>query len=490
MDGLLVVLVYTLHSSRMGDAVHNSPELQQLQQELQIGCCARSTPHQWMEELKFWEDSSNEAGFPPPPTILYPLHSASSIGRADIVEYMLHLGSYDKNGQDERGRTPLYHASMTGRIAVAKTLLSAGADVTLLCSMAKSALDMAVGKGHVEIARMIIDHGADVNELDVNGRTLLQIAVTEGEAEMVSLLCQKGAAIDAFDDSGRTALHLATMRGHVAVIQALMTAGARVNLRTEVSGNSALGIAAARGDLDVVRTVVEHGADVNAADQDGETALHTAAAHNRPAVIDLLIDAGASIEPEGSQGHSPLHCATQSSSLEAVIALLKHGASVAKQDSLGATPLHLAATNAGEPRVAEIVESLLERGADETITTVDGSSVADLVGVFVEARNSRTEEVERVRRLLAKAPAERAWRRRGFLTMCRAHFPGGRVWLGQKEGSVRDGMATMTLTGVEPPRAKIEWAGVASMLMGAGADPISLMGNGADFIFETIVGYL
>lgn len=485
-------VVCTLHSSRMGDAVENLGEIgaQQLlphQEEVQIGCGSeRSTPQDWMEDLKFLEDASNEAGFPQPPAVLYPLHSASAIGRADIVEYMLDLGSYDKNGRDETERTPLHHAAMVGNIAAANTLLSAGADVTLLCSTARSALDVAVDKRHVEIAKMIIDHGADVNGRDVDGRTLLQIAVAEGEAEMVSLLCRKGAAIDVFDGVGRTALHLATIREDVAVMQILIAAGARVNLRTELSGKSALGIAAARGNLDVVQALVERGADVNAtANQDNETALHAAAAHNRPAVIDMLIGSGASIEPDSSEGHSPLHCATQNSSLEAVIALLKHGASVGKQDILGATPLHFAATNAGEPRVAEIVELLLEHGADETVTTVDGSTVADLIGVFVEARNSLAEEVECVRKLLAKAPAERAWRRRGFLIMCRVHFPSGRVRLGQEGSSIFDGMATMTLNGAEP-----SWAGVASMLMGAGADPISLMGSGADFIFETVVGYL
>jgi len=36
----------------------------------------------------------------------------------------------------------------------------------------------------------------------------------------------------------------------------------------------------------------------------------------------------------------------------------------------------------------------------------------------------------------------------------------------------------------------IDWADVAAILMGAGADPISLMGGGADLISEKIAGFL
>ena len=86
-----------------------------------------------------------------------------------------------------------------------------------------------------------------------------------------------------------------------------------------------------------------------------------------------------------------------------------------------------------------------------------------------------------MRKLLTNAPADRAWRRRGFLVLCRAHYPGGRVQLGH--WSVHDhdnGIAKRTRSRAGPSRAEAEWAGVASMLMGVGADPISLMGDGAD----------
>ena len=63
--------------------------------------------------------------------------------------------------------------------------------------------------------------------------------------------------------------------------------------------------------------------------------------------------------------------------------------------------------------------------------------------------------------------------------------------LGHGSSHTRDtDMAKRTRSRAGPSRAEVEWAGVASMLMGVGTDPISLMGDGADIIFETVVGFL
>ncbi len=66
-----------------------------------------------------------------------------------------------------------------------------------------------------------------------------------------------------------------------------------------------------------------------------------------------------------------------------------------------------------------MVDFLLRSGANETILDSDGKTAADIVGegVYEMVR----WDVERVRKLLANAPADRAWRRRGCLVLCRAH---------------------------------------------------------------------
>ena len=135
----------------------------------------------------------------------------------------------------------------------------------------------------------------------------------------------------------------------------------------------------------------------------------------------VLIEAGANVEARGRHGRTPLHAAANERSQGAVLALLKHGAEVNAKKNGQNTPLHDAAFHAGRRGTAEVVDVLLRRGADETIANADGQTPADIARGRFEDRGGLEEDFERVRMLLANAPADRAWRRRGYLAMCRAH---------------------------------------------------------------------
>lgn len=63
-------------------------------------------------------------------------------------------------------------------------------------------------------------------------------------------------------------------------------------------------------------------------------------------------------------------------------------------------------------------------GADETSQNEEGRTAAEVVGIYAvdndgTTAREREDQVYRVRRLLREAPADRAWRRRGFVVLCR-----------------------------------------------------------------------
>ena len=60
-------------------------------------------------------------------------------------------------------------------------------------------------------------------------------------------------------------------------------------------------------------------------------------------------------------------------------------------------------------------------GADETIASIDGVAV-DVVGTLAPDNLRLGEDIERTRKHLATVPADRAWRRRGYLPLCGAHL--------------------------------------------------------------------
>eukprot|EP00903_Cladosiphon_okamuranus_P015238 g14084.t1 len=410
---------------------------------------------------------------------------------SEMVSFLLASGA-EVDAADDQGLTPLHHSAIGGYATSTRVLLAAGADVSHRCSRDMSALDRAAEGGHVDVARVLVEHGADVKGAGTDGSTALHYPAGDN-AEMVSLLCREGASVNAVTDQGCTPLDEAAIGGYAASTRALLAAGADVSMRCH-RGLSALHRAAVSGNADIVMAIVEHGADVNAVGAAGHTALHLAAADNNAAAIEVLLGAGADIEAGlGEARHTPLFLVAAKSGVPAVAMLLKHGASVSMRSMAGKTPLHAAAASAGNPGTAEVVDLLLRRGADEKLVDIDGQTPADVLGSCFQPspEASPVLDVDRVRKLLADAPADRAWRRRGYLVLCRAHYPAGRVRLGHGNIHVHDdSIVKRTRSRAGRSRTEAEWSGVARMLMGVGADPISLMGDGADIIFEAIVGFL
>ena len=142
-----------------------------------------------------------------------------------------------------------------------------------------------------------------------------------------------------------------------------------------------------------------------------------------------------------------------------------------------------------------MVDLLLRLGADETITGEEGKTPADVIGEWFdeyEDGDPLVEEIKRVRRLLANAPADRAWRRRGYLVLCRAHP--NRVHRGVESSRPNVGMARGT-------RCQLEGGGGGGtggggMIAGDETDGkwavvmAKVLGLQEEGIFRTIVGYL
>ncbi|CAM9227563.1 unnamed protein product [Ectocarpus fasciculatus] len=195
----------------------------------------------------------------------------------------------------------------------------------------------------------------------------------------------------------------------------------------------ALDLAALNGNVDVVRSLLGNGSDVNArCNADWETALHCAAQGSRPLldngdVVRVLLEAGADIEARTKACvWTPLHRSVHSrfSSVDTIHALLEGGADVGAEDVYRLTPLHRACSKSN----AAAVELLLRWGADETIVDEDGETAADVVGTWDHSNDDDGSiddeqlkaDGQRIRQMLARAPADRSWRRRGWLVLCRS----------------------------------------------------------------------
>ena len=208
----------------------------------------------------------------------------------------------------------------------------------------------------------------------------------------------------------------------MAVTLALLAAGADAGVPCGLDKTPLTHFAAEGGHVEILTALIEHGADVHGVDEDQSTAAHFAARFNEADVIHALVEAGADIEARDITGTTPLHVACAFLNHEAVASLLSHSANVNALTSFLETPLMLAAVKAGgaqEPReAAGVVDSLLRAGADEIHIGFDGNTALEkMLETDVEEQN---EDFERVVELLTNAPADRAWRRRGYPVLCRA----------------------------------------------------------------------
>ena len=86
----------------------------------------------------------------------------------------------------------------------------------------------------------------------------------------------------------------------------------------------------------------------------------------------------------------------------------------------------------------------------------DGRTAADVIGIYAadsdgSTPRERAQRADRIRRLLRGAPADRAWRRRGFIVLCRHRH---RLSQGNTTATTAPGVTAVT--GENENRAAVE----------------------------------
>lgn len=403
-------------------------------------------------------------------------------GNQELVSTILKAGGREK-------MTALHRASKGGDTAVARRLVLEGADVNLKDFTGCTALHYALEGDHRELAAEVVIAGANLNANNIGGDTPLHLAAARGLHRFVGMLLRKGVRVGAANTMGQCALHMAVENNHIASAKALLEAGADPD-RGYGDVRHCTPLVLASCNVAMTNLLLEHGADPKASDGLGFTALHWAGRSGRPGVINSLVEAGADLEAESARvicydqkyefkGLTPLHAAALHKTVQTMPGLLDNGADINAKDDNGHTPLHvICLTSADKWRVHAAADLLLRRGADETITNDDGYTPEELI-------DSNADSTGCLKRLLANARGDKAWRRRGTLVLCRAYTEKrlGDLW-NRRTGKI-----------------SCKGQGIGTSAAGAGAGAAGL-GNkwvgmlvravemDAEAVFRTIVGFL
>jgi ankyrin repeat protein len=245
---------------------------------------------------------------------------------------------YSNFKMDEEPLTALGRAIRNGKEAMAKFLLSAGAEVDYCDSRGQTHLFYAVRDCDVSTVKLLLQHGATVDFIDSEGRTPLLWAIDPLNAAshgMPPSIAEKALRYN----SRSKRLEQWREKTLPIVVLLLLDAGATIDHR-DLNGRSPLSYAAQRRYDQVIRVLCDHGSDVNLEDRNGRTPFSWAA--------------------EGYWSLPTRAYMSNSSGTAILKDLLDNGADINLCDNYGRSPLWWAATN---PENQEAKNLLLERNA-------------------------------------------------------------------------------------------------------------------------------
>jgi ankyrin repeat protein len=138
---------------------------------------------QQLLERGFDANSPNPKG---QPALIYAMQQSSK----KVVELIVNWPKTDLSVRNQQGETPLMLAALQNNLAMAKLLISKGADVN---QSGWTPLHYAATKGHVEMIRLMIENHAYLDAQSPNGTTPLMMAAHYGSAMATKLLLEEGA---------------------------------------------------------------------------------------------------------------------------------------------------------------------------------------------------------------------------------------------------------------------------------------------------------
>jgi uncharacterized protein len=392
-----------------------------------------------------------------------PLFWAVHWDDADLVDLLMKARA-NVNAVDDHGVAPLTLACENGNAAIVEKLLAAGANAKHAEPSGRTALMTAALSGRVPIVRALLARGADANAATAEtGQTALMWAASEGHLDVMRELVAAGANVHAQSKIGFTPLLFAARNGDIDAAKLLIGAGVNVN-EVGSDGSHALPLAVVSGHDDFALFLLDQKADANGR-MAGVTALHAAAgpvdmwlrdwyrvraidysrlspgfdSTRRIALIKSLVAHGADLNAR----------ITASTGVQGWLTL-KNGAfepfSVGTGDLKGATALWVAAfdmhgqtygsLSMGDGKASrkpEIINVLLEAGADPNLTTDDKTTVLMAAaglghGTYLpgQPRGGRTPDAEEsVKLLVEKAKGDvNVTNQAGFAALHGAAFKG------------------------------------------------------------------
>ncbi|KAI0595650.1 hypothetical protein F4775DRAFT_568507 [Biscogniauxia sp. FL1348] len=310
------------------------------------------------------------------------LHLATRNGHKDIVDLLL-SEDVDVNQRDRERYTPLHLASINGHREIATCLLDMGADLSLRGKEGHTPFHVASLCGHLEILELLLERGPKEQASEKNDYLFepLHLACFNNRYEIVEwMLATLKVAVDQPGEAGLTALHLACGEGHTETIERLINYKADIHKRDDNSRTPIL-YSCFKAQLQSLFMLRNFSASVSDVDKGEYTCFHQVVLSDKEfsdetrRIVNFLIsEGGRDINRPDAHGRSPLAFACLKQKPQHVRCFLDSGAAVNEKNPLN---LCTALMEACFLPSTEIVNLLLQRGADMTLVHNNGLTALD-----------------------------------------------------------------------------------------------------------------
>ncbi|CAE7236568.1 Ank3, partial [Symbiodinium sp. CCMP2456] len=311
------------------------------------------------------------------PQDLAPLFQTAVLSKnTKVSDRFLELRA-DVNSVDDTGKTPLHSvASMgTGYLLEARADLDAkdSEGQTPLAMVSKLGCDKMVPR--LFLAAYKSDPNATSREV-----AAVQMACERRSPEMLECILRVGVDKAKSAEKELHALHIASANGLQQAVSCLLEARTEPDIRTK-AGLTPLYFAAAWAREGVADCLLAAGAEIDAAASNGWTPLFVAVQRERVDIAKLLLKSRADMNRVDTKQRTPLYFAACMGQLRIARVMLRDRVLVNSRDRRGWTPLHAAIAH-GQ---TDMVRSLIDWGADITITCTCGSTCAAFSALYNQA---------------------------------------------------------------------------------------------------------
>ena len=215
------------------------------------------------------------------------IHLACERGMGSVVMNMLDQDKELLEMKDYRQKTPLMVALSSGQLALALSLIEAGANVS--STQRESIIHLACEHGMESVVMNMLDQDKELLEKKNNKQmTPLMTAINSGQEVLALALIKAGANVRSIE--GRGVMHLACEKGLESVFRHILeTDKELVNSKNE-GGLTPLMAALLGGNEAIASTLLDQPADASIQSLEGINALHAACLMGIPNMVTKILD--------------------------------------------------------------------------------------------------------------------------------------------------------------------------------------------------------